>query len=246
MYAKTPFGVMKSAVTDTENRPAPHGKVATKVIDKGDTVRFEQAGPFGPLPGKRRNPILRTRNARWWTLRNSSKVSSRIRPPSQIPNDDLQIRSRRLAASSRWSCVPLLEAQQPPAQTQPAQPAVTVPGAFKFNGASLLEVIDILAGELHINYVVDPSIKGGTVTMTTYGTVRDVDIRPLLETILRMNNLAMVQVGEFYRIVPAGNIAQQPVSPVSQTDSSKMPDDERLVLNLVFLHYVTSARCTRC
>jgi general secretion pathway protein D len=139
----------------------------------------------------------------------------------------------------------LLQAQQPPAapppQTQPAQPAVTVPGAFKFNGASLAEVIDILAGELHINYVIDPAVKGGTVTMTTYGTVRDVDIRPLLETILRMNNLAMVQVGEFYRIIPAGNIAKQPVSPVSQNDASKLPDDERLVLNLVFLRYVSSA-----
>jgi general secretion pathway protein D len=131
---------------------------------------------------------------------------------------------------------------QPAQQTQPAQaaPAVTVPGAFKFNGASLLEVIDILAGELHINYVVDPSVKGGTVTMTTYGTVRAVDIRPLLETILRMNNLAMVQVGEFYRIIPAGNIAKQPVDPVSQSDASKLPDDERLVLNLVFLRYVSS------
>jgi general secretion pathway protein D len=140
----------------------------------------------------------------------------------------------------------LLQAQQPPVapapptQTQPAQQAVTVPGAFKFNGASLLEVIDILAGELHINYVIDPAVKGGTVTMTTYGTVRDVDIRPLLETILRMNNLAMVQVGEFYRIIPAGNIAKQPVSPVTQTDASKLPDDERLVLNLVFLRYISS------
>jgi general secretion pathway protein D len=131
-------------------------------------------------------------------------------------------------------------AQTAPVQTQPAQQAVTVPGAFRFNGASLLEVIDILAGELHINYVVDPAVKGGTVTMTTYGTVRDVDIRPLLETILRMNNLAMVQVGEFYRIIPAGNIAKQPVSPVTQADSSKLPDDERLVLNLVFLRYISS------
>jgi general secretion pathway protein D len=159
---------------------------------------------------------------------------------------------RRLAASLlATAALSLLQAQQPPAapppqapppaQTQPAQPAVTVPGAFKFNGASLAEVIDILAGELHINYVIDPAVKGGTVTMTTYGTVRDVDIRPLLETILRMNNLAMVQVGEFYRIIPAGNIAKQPVSPVSQTDASKLTDDERLVLNLVFLRYVSSA-----
>ncbi len=134
-----------------------------------------------------------------------------------------------------------LQAQQPPAQTQPAQPAVTVPGAFNFSNASLLEVINILAGELHINYIIDPSIKGGTVTMNTYGQVRAVDIRPLLETILRMNNLAMVEVGNVYRIVPAANVARQPVDPISQTDPSKIPDDERLVLNLVFLRYVSSS-----
>src|SRR5579864_5741529 len=80
-----------------------------------------------------------------------------------------------------------LEAQQPPPAQPPAQQPVTVPGAFNFSNASLSEVINILAQELHINYTIDPSIKGGTVTMNTYGPVRDVDIRPLLETILRMN-----------------------------------------------------------
>ena len=136
--------------------------------------------------------------------------------------------------------LPAPPAAPPPAQTQPAQPAVTVPGAFNFSGASLLEVINILAGELHINYIIDPSIRGGTVTMNTYGVVRDVDIRPLLETILRMNNLAMVEVGNIYRIIPAANVARQPVSPTTQTDASKVSDDERLVLNLVFLRYVSS------
>jgi general secretion pathway protein D len=155
------------------------------------------------------------------------------------------------------TCV--LSAQQPPAapapqapapqaqppQTQPAQPPVTVPGEFRFDNASLLTVINILAQELHINYIIDPSVKGGTVTMTTYGTVRDVDIRPLLETILRMNNLAMVQVGNIYRIIPVANVARQPVSPITQTDSAKIPDDERLVMNLIFLRYVSSTEMAK-
>jgi general secretion pathway protein D len=133
-------------------------------------------------------------------------------------------------------------AQTPPAQTQAAQaaPAPTVPGGLNLNNASLIEVINLLAQDLHINYILDSSIKGGTVTINTYGPVRDLDLRPLLETILRMNGLAMVQVGNIYRIIPAANVARQPVSPVTQTDASKIPDDERLVLNLVFLRYVTS------
>ena len=136
------------------------------------------------------------------------------------------------------------QAQQPAPQTQPAQPATpapTVPGGLNLNNASLFEVINLLAQDLHINYILDSSIKGGTVTINTYGQVRDLDLRPLLETILRMNGLAMVQVGNIYRIIPAANIARQPISPISQTDPSKVPDDERLVLNLVFLRYMTSS-----
>jgi general secretion pathway protein D len=151
-----------------------------------------------------------------------------------------------LAGGSAWPQQPPA-AQPQPAQTQaaqaqtvPAQPAPTVPGGLNLNNASLIEVINLLAQDLHINYILDSSVKGGTVTINTYGAVRDLDLRPLLETILRMNGLAMVQVGNIYRIIPAGNIARQPVSPISQTDASKIPDDERLVMNLVFLRYVTS------
>jgi general secretion pathway protein D len=130
---------------------------------------------------------------------------------------------------------------QAPAQTAAAQPAPTVPGGLNLNNASLLEVINMLAQDLHISYILDSSVRGGSVTINTYGPIRDVDLRPLLETILRMNNLAMVQAGNIYRIIPIANIARQPVSPVRETDPSKISDDERLVLNLVFLRYVSSA-----
>jgi type II secretory pathway component GspD/PulD (secretin) len=60
-----------------------------------------------------------------------------------------------------------------PAQTQPAQaqpaPAPIVPGGLNLNNASLIEVINLLAQDLHINYILDSSVKGGTVTINTYG-----------------------------------------------------------------------------
>jgi general secretion pathway protein D len=138
-------------------------------------------------------------------------------------------------------------AQAPPAAAPPPQappaaaPQGTPVGGLNLINASLLEVISLLANELKLNYVLDASIHGGSVTINTYGIVRDVDLRPLLETILRMNNLAMVQVGNMYRIVPAANVARQPISPVSSSDPTKFADDEHLVLNLVFLRYMTSA-----
>jgi len=104
------------------------------------------------------------------------------------------------------------------------------------NNASLIEVIDILARSLKINYILDPRIKG-TVTINTYGTIRPVDERQFLETILRINGAAMVQVGDLYRIVPVNDVGRLPIQPL--VDARNLPDDERVVLNLIFLKYVT-------
>ena len=91
----------------------------------------------------------------------------------------------------------------------PAKP-VSVPPALNLTNASLVQVIDILARALKINYILDPKVTG-KVTINTYGELRAVDMQNLLETILRMNNYTMVQVGNLYRIVPAGDAARLPV-----------------------------------
>jgi hypothetical protein len=58
LYVNTPFGIMKTDVTDAENQSAPPPNPATKVIDKGDTVRFEQPGPFGPIAWEKKKSEL--------------------------------------------------------------------------------------------------------------------------------------------------------------------------------------------
>jgi hypothetical protein len=57
LYVNTPFGVMKNAVKDADSQ-APHVAVATKVVDKGETVRFEQSGPFGPISWEKKKTEL--------------------------------------------------------------------------------------------------------------------------------------------------------------------------------------------
>ena len=121
--------------------------------------------------------------------------------------------------------------------TGPALPAGVPPaGGFNLNNASLVEVIDILARRLKINYILDPRVKGG-VTISTYGEVKPTDERQLLETILRINGAAMVEVGNIYRIVPTADVARLPLRP--SIDAKDLPADERVILNLVFLKYAT-------
>ena len=135
----------------------------------------------------------------------------------------------------------------PPAQTAPPEgaPPATSPVAqtpsgspvLNLQNASLAEVIDILARTLKINYILDPRVRGG-VTLQTYGELKPIDPRAMLETVLRINGAAMVQVGDVFRIVPMGDtVARLPLSP--QIDPKFFPDDERVMLNLVFLKYST-------
>ena len=105
--------------------------------------------------------------------------------------------------------------------------------------ASLTEMIDLLAKRLKINYILDPAVRG-TVSIFTYGEVKPVDYMPLLETILRVNGSAMVKVGDIYRIVPVNRINQLPLSPMVNVDPKTLPDDERMVMNLIFLKYATA------
>lgn len=154
---------------------------------------------------------------------------------------------------------------QPPAQ--PPKPATTTPatappsaaagtiGGLNFYNASLVEVIDILAQKLKINYILDPKVTG-KVTINTYGEIKQVDVRQLLDTILRVNGAVMVQVGDLYRIVPAADAVHLPISPKLAAPSqdaiqelrvetnnpnrgAPLPPEEQVVLNLIFLKYVS-------
>jgi general secretion pathway protein D len=132
--------------------------------------------------------------------------------------------------------------QAPPAQTAPAQPAppsaTMDAGGFRLQNVSLVELVDILARRLKINYILDPRVKGA-VTINTYGEVKPTDLWQLLETILRINGAAIVQVGDLYRIVPLSEVSRLPIQPQVSADK-ELADDEHMVLNLIFLKYATA------
>lgn len=151
----------------------------------------------------------------------------------------------------------LLRPQQPQAPAQPApapppgQPQATTPqpappagpptvfGGLSLNNVSLTEVIDLLARQLKLNYILDPRVRGGVI-LNTYGEIKDIDTRSLLETILRLNGAGMVQQGDLYRIVPLTDISHLPLPPETKTDSSSIPEDDQTMFNLIFLKYVAA------
>jgi general secretion pathway protein D len=135
--------------------------------------------------------------------------------------------------------------QPPPAQAAPATPPQTplVPiGNLSLQNASLVEVIDQLARQLHINYILDPAVKGGVI-MNTYGSTANLDARNLLDLVLRINGAGMVQEGEVYRIVPLKDATKIPLR--LEVNAKNIPVDDQIMLNLVFLKYVTVEELTK-
>jgi len=168
-------------------------------------------------------------------------------PPQPAPNQPQPAQPQPAQAQPAPPAAP---AAGPPGNAAPGQPAAQTPaapvpatptvfGGLSLNNVSLTEVIDLLARQLKLNYILDPRVRGGVI-LNTYGEVKDVDTRSLLDTILRINGAALVQQGSIYRIVPLADISHLPMPPETKTDPSDIKDDDQAMFNLIFLKYVTA------
>jgi general secretion pathway protein D len=130
--------------------------------------------------------------------------------------------------------------EQPGAPGQPpvggAIGAGGIYGGLTLQNASLTEVIDLLARQLKINYILDPRVRG-SVILNTYGDAKNIDPRSLLDTVLRINGFTMIKTGDIHRIVPMGEALHQPIEP--QVNAREFPADDQVMLNLVFLKFTT-------
>ncbi len=130
-------------------------------------------------------------------------------------------------------------AQPEPIRTAPVPPIAPSPtGGLNLDNASLTTVIDILARQLKINYILDPKVKG-SVVLNTYGETKQLDQRSLLDMILKINGFAMVQTGDVYRILPMADAARQPLTPNVNKTQKDIPENDQVLLNLVFLKYAS-------
>jgi general secretion pathway protein D len=143
---------------------------------------------------------------------------------------------------------PAPAAAQPPATpaatTQVAVQALAQTQLFDMNNVPLTELINQFGKLMKINFILDPRVNG-KVTLHTYGEVKPFDMMPLLQTILRVNGATIVQVGDLYRVVPVNTISQLPLKPMVNIDQKALPDDESMVLDLIFLKYATAGDMDR-
>ncbi len=175
-------------------------------------------------------------------LRQPPPSSQPFQPQQQEPQQQPQQPGRPAPAQSPAQAPAQAGAAQPaqnPPQPAPPSGPPTVFGGLSLNNVSLTEVIDLLARQLKLNYILDPRVRGGVI-LNTYGETKDIDTRSLLDTILRLNGAGMVKQGDIYRIVPLTDLSHLPLAPETKSDAQSIEDDDQPMFNLIFLKFVTA------
>ena len=114
----------------------------------------------------------------------------------------------------------------------------TTPGdvTLNFDGTDIREVVKVILGDLlGVNYVLDPAVQGSVSLQTGRPLRRDLLI-PTLETLLRMNNAALVDNAGTYEVVPLSNAIQGRVVPQLGESSRALP--EGYTVQVVPLRYI--------
>lgn len=128
---------------------------------------------------------------------------------------------------------------QTPAPGQPPAGSGSARVSLHLENANMLQVIGIIAAELKMNYIIDPNVKG-VVNINTLGELRQEDLLPLLQAILRANGATAVQSGSFWRIVQSKEAPRIPVPITQDATGASLPADDRVVMNVVPLRFVTA------
>ena len=114
----------------------------------------------------------------------------------------------------------------------------TSPGdvTLNFDGTDIREVVKVILGDLlQVNYVLHPAVQGVTSLQTGRPLRRD-HLIPTLETLLRMNNAAIVYKDGTYEVVPLTNAVQGRVVPQLGESSRALP--EGYSVQVVPLQYI--------
>lgn len=89
-----------------------------------------------------------------------------------------------------------------PAPVQKVNGEITL----NFEGANIRDVIKVVFDALQENYIIDPQVQGEVTVQTSQPLPKDMLI-PTLETLLRMNQAALLREGGVYKVVPLANAA---------------------------------------
>jgi general secretion pathway protein D len=135
------------------------------------------------------------------------RVPAPVQPPGflgpQAAPQNAPLLQPQPPASSDDGVAPQPQAAPPTPRRFSQSPSIPSGGmvSLNFNRADLVEIIHIIAQQLHLTYTIDPEVKG-TVTINSAEPLRSEDLLPIFHQLLRMNGAVAVRTGNLYHIMP--------------------------------------------
>lgn len=115
--------------------------------------------------------------------------------------------------------------------------------SLNFDNTDIREVVKIILGDvLEASYTLDPAVQG-TASLTTARPISRELLIPTLETLLRMNNAALVDRGSRFEVVPISNAVRGRVVPQLGTSARALP--EGYSVQVVPLEFVGAEEMTK-
>ncbi len=109
---------------------------------------------------------------------------------------------------------------------------------LNFENAELRDVVEVILGQtLKVSYLYDPSVEG-TVSLKTTGPLPGNIILEILETMLRMNNAALVIDENLYKIVPVSEVIKGNLVPEIAEGGESIPPG--FSVRLIPLEYISA------
>lgn len=204
-----------------------------------------------------------------WTEEQSKTVPPTA--PVSVPQKPSQQPSADVSTQPVQQTTPAAEA---PSASQTALPAISPPGPvvppqippgtqinpeqikallqkprednyiiLNFDNANLRDVINSVSSITKENFILSPGLDA-RITIHSSGKILGSEVLSVFESILEVNNMALVKSGQFYKIVPGAAVKQKPLEIKKGKDSEAVTSEDRPVTQIIPVEYVPVSELT--
>jgi general secretion pathway protein D len=156
--------------------------------------------------------------------------TTKVKEMKALPEDRLNPATRMLG--------PAEPAGKPPVPAAAAAAGAATEGILlNFDNADIFEVIQVIAGTLNLNYIIDPQVKG-VVNIHSGSKIPHDQLFEVFKKILNINGLDIRSEGDYYYIYVAKQMGNERVGGPGTADG--LQDSSRFVIQVVPLAFLPS------
>lgn len=108
---------------------------------------------------------------------------------------------------------------------------------LNFDNANLRDVINTISSITGENFILSPGLDA-RITIHSAGKIPASEVLGVFESILEVNNMALVKSGLFYKIVPGPSAKQKPLEVQKGKEAESVPSEDRPITQIIPVEYV--------